>query len=280
MNLKAILNTPFPFVDKVQGKILVSLYFGIFIYTFLLWFQPFGISKIVFYRYLFVAGYGVITFLVVFISFLLYPLTTGFDKDDWNVKKMFIFNIIIILIISTCNWTYATTVGKDLLVWQHSLIMFVFMTLSVGIFPNFIFILFIERFLNSKNERSSNKLNSVFFNESEEIQNHPVVLGNLQNKLSANLTDLICIRAEGNYVEIYILEKNLMKKNLVRCPISRIKQQLEAYDEIKHCHRSFIVNTQHLIKITGNARNFNLHLNHINFSIPVSRSFPINTIKE
>jgi len=279
MNVKDILNTPFPFVDKIKDKILLSLFFGLFIYTFLILFQPFGIANIIFYKPLFILGYAIITFLIVFSSHLIYPVTPSFDKDNWNVKKMFIFIIIQILMIAIFNWFYTTTVGKDV-IEQHNLIMFIFITFSVGVFPTLFFILLIERFLNYKNEQVANKLTSDIVNKSEEIQNNTIIIGNQKNKLSVNLSDLICIKAEGNYVQIYILEKNLMKKHLVRCSLSKIKQQLETYEKFKHCHRSFIVNTQYLIKITGNARNFNLHLNHINFSIPVSRSFPINSIKK
>ena len=280
MKIETKLNTPFPFVDKVQDKALQSLFFGIFIYLFLLQFQPFGIANIIFYKPLFVFGYGIITFIVMFSSHLLYPkLNPEFDKDKWTVRKMFVYTLFQILLISIFNWIYTATIGKEVME-QHSLIMFIFITLSVGIFPILFFILLIERFLNSKNEREADKLTSNFVNKTESIQNTTIALGNQQNKLSVNLSDLLCIKAEGNYVEVYTLENNLMKKHLVRCSLSKMKQQLEAYNKIKHCHRSFIVNTQHLNKITGNARNFNVHLNHLDFSIPVSRSFPINTIKK
>lgn len=280
MNVKALLNSPFPFLDKFQGKIVLSTFFGIFVYTFLLWFQPFGISNIVFQNNFYFAGFGFITFLIVLISLIFYPLTPSFDKDNWNIKKMFIFNLTLIFIISISNWIYSTVVGSYLSLPPQSFMKFIYMTFSVGIFPNFLFLLLLERFLNSKNEQLSNKLNSILFTKSEELQNPTIVLGNPKDKLSINLTNLICIKSQANYVEVYTLEKNEIKKSLLRCSLSKIKQQLEVYNKIKHCHRSFIVNTQHLIKITGNARNFNLHLKHIDFSIPVSRSFPINTIKD
>ena len=110
-------------------------------------------------------------------------------------------------------------------------------------------------------------------------QNIIIEFGQKQHQFSLNLTDLLCVKAEGNYVEIYSLKDGLVNKKLIRSSLSKVKKQLELYSEIKHCHRSFIVNTEHLEKVTGNARNFNLHLDHLDFAIPVSRSFPIDTIK-
>ena len=279
MNIKTKFSTPFPFVETVRDKVFLSLSFGGFIYVFLLLFQPFGIANISFYKPVFVLGYGAITFLIVLASFLLYPkISSDFDPDKWTVKKMFNYTFVQIISIALLNWIYTATVGRDI-VEQYSLLMFLFMTFSVGVIPTSLFVLLLERYLNYRNKKEAGQLTDNFTEKLEHSQNIVINLGSQQDKLSLNLLDLLCIKSDGNYIEVYILEKDLVKKHLFRYPLSKIKQRLESYHQIIQCHRSYIVNTQHLVKISGNARNFNLHLNHLNFDIPVSRSFPINTLK-
>ena len=277
MSIKTKLNAPFPFVSNTTDKVLLSLFLGSFIYIFLMLFQPFGIMKIESYKPIFVLGYGVITSITVLLNFFLHPLFyPNFNKVKWNVGKTFTYSLINILSISIFNWVYTATIGKEIME-QHSLLMFIFITLSVGSIPSLFLILLLERFLDIRNKREANELTSHL---SEDPKVAPIEIVIQKNKLSIYLANLLCIKAEGNYVEIHYLKDDIVKKELIRSSLSKMKIQLKDYHQIKHCHRSFIVNTQHLIKVTGNARNFNLHLKHLGFSIPVSRSFPIHTIKK
>jgi hypothetical protein len=279
MNIGSKLNIPFPYVEKFRSQVLVSVLFAIFIYVFLILFQPFGISDIIISKPLFVLGYAGITFFVSLFSFLLYPvINSNFDSNKWTVKKMFLFILSQILLIAIFNWLYTSTVGENI-IRQHSLFKFILITFSVGIFPSLFFLLIAERILFSKKASDASKLSADFQKHGVGPGQIVISLGSDQNLLEVNLSDLICIQANGNYVDIYTLNNDSTKKRLVRSSLSKINEQLQAYPYFKQCHRSFIVNTQYLTRITGNARNFNLHLEFLDFSVPVSRNFPIKTIK-
>jgi len=273
------LNIPFPYVEKLRSQVLVSVLFAIFIYVFLILFQPFGISDITISKPLFVLGYAGITFFISLFSFMLYPvIDSNFDSNKWTVKKMFLFILSQILLIAIFNWIYTTTVGESI-IRQHSLFKFILITFSVGIFPSLFFLLIAERILFSKKASDASKLSSGFQRNGVKPEQLVIFLGSDQNRLEVNISDIICIQANGNYVDIYTLNNDSTKKRLVRSSLLKIYEQLQAYPYFKQCHRSFIVNTQYLTRITGNARNFNLHLEYLDFSVPVSRSFPIKSIK-
>lgn len=283
------INAPFPFPYKAKEKIIITLLFSAFIFIFLIIFQPFGISKIIFYKFFYVFGFSLITFLVVGGSLFLLPylLKKYFSPQEWTVKKMFSFIVFQLIMISFFNWIYTVTIGKEVIIEQKTLIEFVFITLAVGIFPIVLFILLIERFLTGKNEIIAKKMTDAIIknkSEKESIKKQELITLEYENSiLTFDLHELICIKSDGNYAEVYTLKNNTHTKTLVRSSLTRIMQQLESFEEIQKCHRSFIVNFQQVSKISGNARNYNLHFRHLDFSIPVSRNFSrdfINNIKK
>ena len=75
-------------------------------------------------------------------------------------------------------------------------------------------------------------------------------------------------------------KKRLYGQTLIRNSIKSIEEQLIIFKNIIRCHRSYIVNLDMVSKMSGNARNFNLHIEKLGFKIPVSRSFPKEIFKK
>lgn len=161
---------------------------------------------------------------------------------------------------------------------SHSLVKFVFLTFSVGIIPTLFLILLIERILSHQKGIIATNLTDSLSKKTKIPQKQIIIIGEQKQKLLLELSELICVKAEGNYVEIYRVVNDGIQKYLVRCALKDIKEQLKKFVQIKQCHRSYIINTHHLKKITGNSRNYNLHFNYLYFKIPVSRNYPIEEI--
>lgn len=68
------LLAPFPFFESSKIKWIVSIVFGLFIFLFLLTFQPFGISEVYPNKLLYLARFGLITTLILIISLVVLPL--------------------------------------------------------------------------------------------------------------------------------------------------------------------------------------------------------------
>lgn len=277
------LNKPFPFIENKKHRIFTSILFSGFIYVFLLTFQPFGISNIQYYKPVFVGGFFIITLIVLLFSFLIAPaiLKEAFNFDKWTIKKNAIFIISQFLIISVLNWAYNSTIGKEI-TEQYSLIFFVFITVSVGIFPTFFFIYFIEKNLALKNQHIATNFTNSIPQKTEKTEKTIIKLVSKNNgeTLTINLKQLICVKSEGNYLNIFFSQDDEIKSKLIRNSISNIEKQLIVFKNIKRCHRSYIINLDKIEKMTGNARNLNLHIPNLNFSIPVSRNFPKEIFKE
>jgi len=98
--------------------------------------------------------------------------------------------------------------------------------------------------------------------------------------MSIELDQLICIKSEGNYVDVYFYKNEKINKQLIRNSLTKLSKQLIIFENIKRCHRSYIVNFSNIEKVSGNARNFNLHIKTLDFTISVSRSFPKEIISK
>mgnify|MGYP000580841126 CR=1 FL=1 len=96
MNWKT-LNQPYPFNNELKKELLSSLLFGLFIFLFLIIFQPFGLSN---YRseskVLNLAGYGMVTTVVLFLLSRLSGviLPQWYSQKTWTVGKNILFTLI------------------------------------------------------------------------------------------------------------------------------------------------------------------------------------------
>lgn len=274
---------PFPFIEKKNHRILASILFSGFIFVFLLIFQPFGISNIEYYKPMFIAGFSGITFIVLLFSFFVPPaiFKNFFDFNKWTIKKNLIFIIVQFLIITVLNWIYNSIIGKGI-TEQHSLFFFVFITTSVGIIPTFFLIYITEKNLARKNQLIAANFTENAKHQKDTSKNTVINLVSKNNDetITIDLKQLICVKSEGNYLKVYFLQENNVTSKLIRNSISKMEEQLIIFEQVKRCHRSFLVNLDKVEKMTGNARSLNLHISSIDFTIPVSRSFPKEIFKE
>ncbi len=64
-----------------------------------------------------------------------------------------------------------------------------------------------------------------------------------------------------------------MVKELKRSSLKNIEEQLILPAPVAiRTHRTFLVNTKHIIKMTGNAQGYQLYFQNIDFAVPVSRA--------
>lgn len=281
----AWLNKPFPFTETAGPKLLISALFGGFIFLFLALFQPFGIQNITGYKYLFLAGFGIITFVVMLINFFVLPAVfpTVFDLDTWVVKKHILFCLLNILLITFTNWLYSFQVAEHIPKY-HSLPSFLAITFSIGIIPTVFLSLLIERGLWTKHNEIARDV-SIHLQEQKDKRDTTgssieLVTDNKKETLQLQQNQLICVNSEGNYSKVYYQDEGRVMERLMRVPLKKVEEQLADFEMIVRCHRSYIVNLNQIQSISGNARSFKLHFAVPDLSIPVSRNFPKSVIDQ
>ena len=269
--LRKWLYRPYPFIDDLSVKILLTLLLGVISFLFLYFFRPFNLDIVD--SFYFMLGYGITATIGVGINLLLLPflLPRQFDNENWTILKQIVFICFIVLTIAVLNYFHTSINGADIAP-QHDLITMIFMTFGVGIIPIIIF-----TFVSEKYETKRNKS----FAESIQLPVEKQKEDTLSITSQTNKDDVTTIlrsaflyaESDKNYCELHYLFQGEVKKKLIRVSLKNLCEQWKDSSQCIRCHRSFIVNKEHIKEITGNARSVLISLNHVEKSIPVSRGF-------
>ncbi len=277
LDVKSWCNKPFPYNTSAISRVLISVLFGLFVVVFLFSFQPFGIRKIVEDKFIYILYFGVITTTVMLFNYFVLPyfFKKFFNADNWTVIKNITLVLWNIVVISIANWTYDTFIFYKI-ADQYNLFQFLTFTLGVGIFPVILLVLITERQFNKKNIQFADKLSSEIQSKVEEPHNNTRIKIHSENArefIELYVDDLLYINSEGNYVTICYFNNNVVENKLLRAPLKNVEKQFDSFDTILRCHRSYIINTQNISKVSGNARSCFIHFKKLDFQVPVSRNF-------
>ncbi|MCX6309160.1 MAG: LytTR family DNA-binding domain-containing protein [Bacteroidia bacterium] len=272
-----MLNHPYPISSNAINW-RITLIIGLFISLFLLVFQPFGLSA--FHgtnKYAFIAGYGLVTMIVLSIDSLLLKayFKTKSGKSTWTVGKQIVMQVLILFTIGAGNYFYSA--------WHiHfyspiiGFLVFQFFTTAVGLLPISIITILNENIRNKaflKEARSMNE--SIPTLHQEDAAENPIRLTgeNDKNPLLLAVNDFLYAESSGNYLDVRFVKDGKVKSVLLRTTLTRAEGQLEQHSTIMKCHRAFLVNCENIVQVKGNAQGLRLQLNHTSDEIPVSRNY-------
>ncbi len=277
-----VLHELYPFDESPQRAIRSAIFFGAFVFCFLYFFQPFGLS---YYnsekKTLQLVGYGLVTSFCLLINFfgLRFFFPKSYNKASWTVLKNIIYTVWMFFIIGLGNSIDSISQGFI----SFSIDSFLFyqgLTLIIGLFPVTISTFFIYNRRLSAMVKEAKQLNHDFI-QSEASSETQIEIPSLAKAdgLKVDINSLVFIKAVENYVELYLLEQSELQKKLIRNTLKNTEAALTQFEQIKKCHRSYLVNLQHVDRFSGNAQGLTLHLKEdLALTIPVSRSF-VKTIK-
>jgi len=276
MNITHWLNKPYPLIERTKNKILISASFGLFVYIFLLVYQPFGSHQVGHNKSLFFLGFGACVFIGLLLNYLILPhlFPKLFNPEKWQVRKEIIFILCCFTLITLLNFTYNSIFGETISEYRN-LLEFSGITVSIGIFPVIILFFLNERNLDKKNILKAKELYKTISSPNSEIDTlvsiEPETLKSKSLKL--NLKDFIFAISDNNYVTLFYLKENNLQRKLLRLSLKNLENQLINFENIIRCHRSYLVNKENIKNVKGNARSLTLEMKGYHSFIPVSRSF-------
>jgi len=164
---------------------------------------------------------------------------------------------------------------------QSSIFLFMTTFLVGALLPTMIVILYFV--FNEAKSKIGNSPISVE-NQNETIQEAMFCLENETGKLLLKVpsNQLICFEANDNYVIIYYLDKNNnLKKLMERFSLKKMEEILFLENvKFERVHKSFLINPDFLVAISGKAQAYKLELQSLENLIPVSRSYAINLLEQ
>jgi len=99
-----------------------------------------------------------------------------------------------------------------------------------------------------------------------------------KDRITLSLANFLYGKSQDNYVELYYLEKEQLKKFLIRSPLSNLSKSINNL-VIVRCHRSYIVNLLQVTAVKGGNYEITLNIDPFDSTIPVSKSYQDSTLE-
>ena len=261
MKKNFILNTKYPFDPSLKHHIIIAFGLAIWIFVFLYFTEPLDVHE--FYedeKLIFLSGYSMIGGFcyLLFLPFQYFI----FKKNDkkWTIFSEFLFTFIFsFCAIGIARIYYLYIIMADERNPYGFWYMFtnIFLPAIATILPIIIF----GRFAFGKYKDKKTDAKKIEINGE----------GNYEG-LRLFLNDIICIQSSDNYIEVYYVNGQELKKTLIRNKLSVIADE---FPELLRTHRSYVMNPHHFLQWkTEKSKLFAILFHHI--EVPVSRTYQNN----
>ena len=259
------LNKAFPYTTSFRNHLLIAAILSFLVVFILIFLQPFGAGNFNNpYKDLYFIGYGIISMIVyTFLYFLSRRYYISYKT--WKRKEELVFSFLYVSLAIVIAFFYTELfINKKP---EHIYLDF-FMTWFRLMFFGFGIILsIVSMFLRhyyGKTKESEKEID-------RELDKAVLLKSSLKKEsFLVVLADVIYIKSEDNYVNIYYKEEGQVKKKVMRNTLSSVHEQI---DHMIRVHRSYVINPNYIISLEGNAQNGSVHLQYINDAVPVSKTY-------
>ncbi|MEQ8474693.1 LytTR family DNA-binding domain-containing protein [Fulvivirga sp.] len=272
-----MLNKPHPFIFNVYSVLIPS----VVTFMVLLILRPFEFSTFTNKELiLWSAVFAVLVGSTILITVLLVKRALqNTIEENWTVNKEIFLILFVLVTISIVIFTLFLILNPEAN-WLNIFNLVVVRTLAISFFPVLILVLYEQNHYQKIQRRQAEQLNQELLKKQHSVAqethkiNHPakavLVAENEKIALQIDPMDLLFVKSEGNYVEVFYRQNEKIHKELIRNSLKAIEEQLSV-SVFFRCHNRFLINLHHIQKVEGNARNFELALANIEEKIPVSR---------
>jgi len=273
------LKKPYPFNDDLKHNARIILFISLGVLAFLLIFQPIKISSFSNQEILYlVTGLAASTFLVLSFSLIVLPSLVPklFDNKLWNIKREIIWNIWLLLAISASDFLFYTKLFGVLSIGFYDIVKIILL----GFLPVSVLIIINQNRLLQDHLKSAQELNKKLLENKQQKEKLIHFESDYKkDELTIKSDSLLMIKSSDNYIEVYYLSGGVVKKQMIRSTLKKAEESIREFDFIVMCHRTFIVNVNHIKEIQGNSQGYKLYFDKLDFPALVSQKY-INEFKK
>lgn len=269
------LFSPYPLTKSTASTFSFIIGSGVFVALFLIIFQPFGTREFQSEtKYLFLAGYGVVISLMIWLGIKLPPMVFPrlFEEERWTVGKHILFSTLIFAFVFFVCYIYKDLALGNSISWRGFFGFFPF-ALSIAVFP-IAGLIIGDYVLQLKHyTKLAATANNRLAHQEPKVNLSKITLPDENGKPVLELlpTQLLYLQAADNYVEVFHLENAATpRRTILRNSLSAL-ETMPGNDSLFRCHRSYLVNLSLVERVSGNAQGYRLHFAGLEASVPVAR---------
>lgn len=256
---------------------------GAFVWLFLFFFKPFGtqIQEGAEWAYFGICfQFGLVTFMVFMLVGGLCRLFPNIWKEEgWAVWKEIAFTAFFIGLIGLGNLLLAHRLFglpltlENLWGWQV-------LTFIVGSIPTMFGVFFWQIKLQRRYAAAAASLNQqieTHHKSPSPTQPHVAqtvtLTGDNQGEvLTLEPEQIRYLAAADNYVQVFFVQNGTLKSKMLRATLRKMEDALAPWPQFFRCHRTYLVNLDKVVQVSGNAQGYRLHLEALDETVPVSRN--------
>ena len=260
------LDKPYPFDNALNAFVRIGFGIALGLFLFILFFQPFELDNADVNNYILtIAGFSGITFLLIGVLQIILPWSfpKRLNKKNWDLKREITLQFLL-WALNSVAWVFYTAYVADVKLSMYLAVKIVILSLA----PPVIILLI-------KEVRSLRmQVDGLKIQHREKRQEHiELVSENRSEKLALASGELILVKSAENYVEIQYLAGGTLTKKLLRATFNSIEDQLRPFSQMIRCHRTYIINIDHVMKLYREYGRIYLKMNGIEEDIPISRQY-------
>ncbi|SDB50340.1 transcriptional regulator, LytTR family [Flavobacteriaceae bacterium MAR_2010_188] len=275
--LKKYVNQPYPFYFKGKKLFQISVVIFSLSFFFNYVFEPFEVNEPELkFSYFWVSIIHSLSPFLALIPVSLFVSKNHKKVENWKLKYEFTFIAVLLLLTGIIQFLLRDLLYDNPENWSWFYLKEeIINTIYVGSILAFIIVsanLNIQFFKNSekastfnsklKNSSASNSISEVFIETELKSENFKL-----------NLQDFVFAKSQGNYVELYVVENSRTKPILKRLKLKDLEIILEPFNHIIRTHRSYLLNTDYIENVYGNAQGYKIQLKDCEDIVPVSRNY-------
>jgi hypothetical protein len=271
------IHQPYPFFYNKSGlQKQVAVYFGI-IFFFLWFFEPFHVNpdeqKVSYILICFL--HALSPTLIFLIYFLVLSLALSEKQiEKWTVGKEILHLCVLFFLFGVASFLMRDVIytNPDNWSWHYFFEEVKNTFLGGSLLSAFLILLNFYR-LKEKTQKKAEQIDYLLpVQVIEELKDEVAIQTQVKaDDFELRLSEFLFAQAAGNYVEVFCLNGSGVKKELKRITLSQLEMRLRSFVFILRCHRAYLINTQHIQHVTGNAQGYWLSFSGVNDKIPVSR---------
>ena len=252
-------------------KITLATLSSLFVFAFLVFFQPFGINNyrpdekitlLLFFALLTLAF--IICLILLLCEFLIRP----FIFKHFKKISFIVWLSIEIIVVSTVTFLLYNILGEFHDFYISSYFKHILELGIVLAFPFSATLFYFKHTTILKEYMEVQSLSKI----SDALQEIVLLSGDYKNdQIALPLNSIVFIESEDNYVSLNYLEEEQLKKYLIRSTLSGLEKKLTPEIYLR-CNRSIIANLMHLESFKYHQKKLTLKLKLVSTPIIVSKS--------